>query len=328
MTIKDLSESIISGAQEGLDVNDQLMALAEELPKAGPLSEADKALSMEAASWFVGQRVAGAAVYMAEAMLQIGHNLEAAKFLRTVSRRHPFNSFKPLLSLKDALEKGTQHSYSYPDWVETQNAVQCPTPRALSEFETALISKISEGKPAKMLSLFSGDGLLEERLLETLPDLVITFVELSRFDTRLGELALKYPGRVVGHIAGGRYDFGQDTHDVVLVHKLETYSDMSATLAYAFDRAPSLFSYALHSTRWPPMGQVETPSGSRYVALHGLDPDEIRLMFGSIGLAPTISDYSGVLVAESRLEESTHAEPRPDPDAPDTGPRPENPSEK
>jgi hypothetical protein len=326
--IKELSEAIIAGAQEGRDVNDHLLTLAEELPKAGALSESDKALSMEAASWFVGQRVAGAAVYMAEAMLQIGRNLEAAKFLRTVARRHPFNAFKPLMSLKDSLEKGTQHSYSYSDWVEVHNAVKTPTPRGLSDFEEALATKIIDLVPTKMLSLFTGDGVLEERLLETLPDLVIQFVELERFDARLNELSFKFPGRVVGHRAGGRYDFGQDTHDVVLVHKLETYSDMSATLAYAFDRAPRLLSYALHSSRWPPMGQVETPSGSRYVALHGLDPEEIRLMFGSIGLDPLITDISGVLVAETRLEEASRADPEPNPAPVPAGIGPENPSEK
>ena len=334
MTIKDLSESIIAGAQEGHDVNDDLLALAEALTK-NPPSEADRALSMEAASWFVGQRVAGAALYMAESFLQISANLDAAKFLRTITRRKPFNEYKPLLALKAAVESGTRHSYSYPDWVETHNAMPPAVARALGPCEQSIFAKVLSAKPTKLLSIFSGDGVLEEALLEALPELHVHFAELTRFDNRLAELQFKFPERVTGHLVGGRYDFGRDTHDVCILHRLDIYSDLSATLAYAYDRAPLLFTYALYSTRWPPLGQVDTPTGSRYVALHSLDQDEIRLMFGSLGIDPSIQDIDGVLLAEAKLEvsdvPSTSAKPdstgNPTEPGP-AGPGPENSSPK
>lgn len=321
MTIKDLSETIIAQAKEGEDISQDLLELAQQVGQAAhPLPEPERALSMEAAAWFVGQRAANAAVYMSEAFLQLSRSLDAARLLTNLSRREPFRSFAPLIRQRDHIAAAVSHSYDFNSWRDVQNAMVFG-PRDLGRNEEYIIERVVELAPDRLLSLFSGDGLLEEKLLERLPDLVVVFGEFARFDDRFMELSVKFPGRVLSHTVTGRYDFSRETYDVCILHRLEMYADLGATLAYAFDRAPALFTYALHASRFPPMGSVTTPGGSRFLALHGLDPHELGLIFESLGLKPNVVDIDGLLVAEVRLEAQNA-----DPDSGDPGPQ--NPSQK
>lgn len=194
-----------------------------------------------------------------EAILVVVHALlmcqEPTKALEVLKARPCGLDDSPALeSMQRRIEKGLKHltdwatyveRYTGPSHYQTTGSDTLNIPRR----QVAMERLKNVPQNGHILSIGPNDALLERHMLETRPDVNITFVELSDFSEVFKLLEQDFPGKVRWHKPEGFNDYGPESpatnqsdpwaigYDLIMMFEvLEHVNDPSLALECLYDR--------------------------------------------------------------------------------------------